>query len=226
MLLRALLTGFLLLVAGIQFAQAGQVYRYVNENGVTVIDDTVPPEFIPKGYEILDSSSLSLIKRVPRQLSEEELRTQGSEEARARLKEEEERRLRAWDESLLVRYSSLDDIKAARDRAVRDIQIRISILKSNLTTIKGNIEREQAVAADYERRGIAVPDDMLKNIDIMRLEIEDTEQSIAMRREEMEDVKASFQRDMDRFSTLIDRVQMRRQQGVSSQKKESDKWPY
>lgn len=226
MLLRALLTGFLLLVAGIQFAQAGQVYRYVNENGVTVIDDTVPPEFIPKGYEILDSSSLSLIKRVPRQLSEEELRTQGSEEARARLKEEEERRLRAWDESLLVRYSSLDDIKAARDRAVRDIQIRISILKSNLTTIKGNIEREQAVAADYERRGITVPDDMLKNIDIMRLEIEDTEQSIAMRREEMEDVKASFQRDMDRFSTLIDRVQMRRQQGVSSQKKESDKWPY
>lgn len=222
---RTLLLALSLLLADAQIALAGQVYRYVNDNGVTVIDDKVPPQFVPKGYDILDSNSLSLIQRVPRQLSEEELRSQSSVEARERLKEEEERRLRAWDESLLLRYSSIEDIEAARERALRDIQIRISILKSNLTTIKGNIEREQQKAADFERRGITVPEDMLKNIDIMRLEIEDTEQSIAMRREEVEEIKASFQRDMERFSTLIDRVQMRRQQGASSQNKAQNNWP-
>lgn len=199
-----------------QLAVAGQVYRYINDNGVPVIDDRVPPKFVPKGYEVLDSATLTLIKRIPRQLSEEELRLRNTDEARARLKEEEESRLKAWDESLMVRYSSVADIKAAQERAVKDLQIRISILKSNLTSIKSQIEREQQKAADIERRGAQVPADLTRNIEIMRQEIEDTEQSIAIRLEEIADVEASFERDIERFATLEDRVRLRRQSAASS----------
>ncbi len=100
------------------------------------------------------------------------------------------------------------------------MKIRISILKSNLVSIKSQIEREQAKAANIERRGREVPQDLLKNINILRQEIEDTEQSIVMRREEIESVKASYQRDIERFKTLKDRVDMRRRGKASSDAKE------
>ncbi|MEE8059230.1 MAG: hypothetical protein V3T17_15545 [Pseudomonadales bacterium] len=206
----ACLCGVFLLVSSSGLQASAQLYRYLNDKGVKVIDDNVPPEFVAKGYDILSKNG-TLIRRVPRQLSEEELRLRNTDESRARFQEEEVQRLRDWDKSLMLRYSSIEDIKAAQHRAVRDFQIRISILKSNLVTIKSQIEREQEKAADIERKGSNVPESMTKNIDILRMEIEDTEQSIVVRREEIESVEAAFQRDMDRFITLLDRVEMRRQ---------------
>jgi hypothetical protein len=189
---------------------AGQLYRYLNDKGIPVIDDKVPPEFTPKGYDIINPDG-TLIRRVPRQLTEEELLLRNTDESRARLREEEEQRMQDWDESLMLRYSGLEDIEAAQTRAIRDLQIRISILKSNLITIKAQIESEQEKAANIERRGQVVPMVLTEKIDILRLDIEDTEQSISVRREEVDSVNAAYQRDKDRFSTLLDRVEMRRQ---------------
>ncbi|ARN76346.1 hypothetical protein [Oceanicoccus sagamiensis] len=201
---------------------ADQLYRYINDKGVPVINDNIPPEFVAGGYDIIRPDG-SLLRSVPRQLSEEELQLRNTEESRARFQEEEDARLRAWDESLMLRYSDLDDIEAAQSRTMRDLKIRISILKSNLVTIKSQIEREQQKAADIERRGGTVPEDLSKNINTLRLEIEDTEQSIVVRNVEIESVKASYQRDMDRFKTLIERVEMRR---IQSQPAKSNRPTY
>lgn len=205
----------LLLVAAPLLQADNQLYRYVNEKGVQVIDDKVPPQFAPKGYDIILQDG-TLLQRVPRQLSEEELRLRNTDESRARWQQEEEQRMRAWDESLLLRYSSIEDIEAAQQRAMRNLHIRITILKSNLAAVKSQIEREQSKAADIERRGVDVPEEMIAVIDTLRLEIEDTEQSIVLRREEIGSIKASYQRDIDRFKTLLDSVEMRRQSYRSS----------
>ena len=201
---------------------AAEVYRYINEKGVQVIEDRVPPEFVSKGYDVLDSKSLTLIRRVPRQLTEEELKLRNTDEAKDRLRQEEEQRLRAWDESLMMRYSNIADIEAAKKRAIQDLKIRISIQKSNLHSLKSQIENEQQKAANIERRGVNVPDEMLNNIETMRREIEDIEQSIAVRREEIASVEASYDRDIKRFETLLDRVEMRRRSATSI-KRESKK---
>ena len=195
---------------------SAQLYRYTNDKGVTVIDDKVPPEFIPNGYDVLGANG-ALIRRVDRQLSEEELKSRNSTEARKRLREEEEMRMQSWDQSLLLRYSSVDDIEAAKKRARRDLEIRISILKSNLASTKSQIEREQKRAADIERRGAMVPEELSKNIATMRLEIEDIEQSIKLRRVEVDQSNASFESDIARFKTLIDRVEMRRAHSPTSE---------
>ena len=201
----------ILIVFCLNLQASNQLYRYKNEEGVSVINFRIPPEFVHKGYDIINPDG-SLIRKVPRELSKEELLLRNTDESRARFAEQEEQRLRAWDNSLMLRYSSIDDIEAAQERAMRDLKVRISILKSNLTTIKSQIEREQLKAANIERSGGEVPDEMSANIDILRLEIEDTEQSIVARRDEIDSVNASFKRDMDRFATLQDRVNMRRQQ--------------
>ena len=185
-------------------------YRYVNESGVQVINDKLPPEVVPSGYDVISKSG-ALIKRVPRQLTEQELNNNNSAEAQEARRQYEARQLKAWDESLMLRYSSIKDIESARTRALRDLQIRISILKSNRLQVKSEIEREQKKAADIERVGRDVSPELLEKIDILLLEIEGIEDAIAVRNNEVEDLRAQYQRDIDRFMTLIDRVKLRSQ---------------
>lgn len=181
---------------------AQQTYRYVDDRGTVVLDDHIPPEYVKNGYTVLSSDG-RVLQVVAPTLSGEAGRRQREAAAEAE-------RLRTWDESLLRRYSSVDDIEAARDRTVRDYTMRISILKSNLLGIKSQIEREQAKAADIERRGGQVPVSLAATIEALRQEIEETETTLRQREQEVDNVKANYLRDIERFRELKELVEWRR----------------
>lgn len=206
----AILIVAMFLVAQMSMAEAKIYYRYVNESGNKVMVDQLPPEAVPKGYDLITTDG-TLIKRVPRQLSAAELQDQSSEAAQERMRKEEQERLKAWDKSLMLRYSSIEDIEAARERAVQSIQIRVSILKSNRASVKLEIEREQARAADIERQNREVPTALSEKISVLHDEIQDIEDSIEARGVEIEELKSRFQRDIERFATLQERVKLRSQ---------------
>ena len=203
-----LISALMCLLVAMPLWSQSLLYRYTSDNGTQVIDDTIPPEFVKNGYDIINKQG-EVIQRVPRQLTEEELRDQDSEAARARMREEEERRLREWDESLMLRYSTTRDIEAAQSRAIRDLSIRIGILKSNLKSTQKQIEKLQQEAANYERRNQDVPKTIMDNTATLRLEMQDIQDSIAARNQEIEQTRASFQRDIERFSLLQERVKIR-----------------
>lgn len=189
-------------------AQQIQYFRYTNADGVKVIDDQIPPEFIKNGYEVLAPDG-RVIREVPRELSEEERRLRNTEESQRRLAEEEQQRLQEWDESLLRRYSSIADIEAAEERAVRDLNIRISILQSNILSLRQQIENLQARAAEAERRGLAVPEEIQQNIEALRSEMTAAEEAITARNGEIEQLRQRYQRDKDRFSSLQEMAEAR-----------------
>ena len=58
-----------------------------------------------------------VIKVVPRELTDEEREVHDARELLEEQARAEEERLRKWDESLLLRYSTVEDIEAARERA-------------------------------------------------------------------------------------------------------------
>lgn len=188
--------------AGGNAIAAQQTYRYIDDKGTVVLDDHVPPEYVKNGYTVLSPDG-RVVREVPPVPTGEEGRRQREAAAEAE-------RLRAWDESLLRRYSSVADIEAARDRAVRDYSMRISILKNNLLSIKGQIERELARAADIERRGGQVPASLSDTIAALRQEVEETESTLRLREQEVAAVEARYQRDIDRFRELKDVVEWRR----------------
>lgn len=208
--LLALAAGLALAVSVSAARGADYLYRYVNDDGITVINYSIPPEYVHKGYEILNPDG-TVHRVVPRSLTEEELADQSGEAYQARVAQEEAERLRKWDESLLLRYSSIEDIEAARDRALSELRIRISILRSNVRSLKSQVENNQERAADIERRGEQVPVDLVAAIDGLRSEIAETERSIEDRTEEMDVVRQGYQRDIDRFALLLDIVEQRRQ---------------
>jgi hypothetical protein len=191
-----------LIAVGNVSAAGTRLYRYTTDKGVVAVDDHVPPEFAKNGYEVLSPDG-RVLETVPRQLT-------GEEGARKRAAEAEAKRLQEWDKNLLLRYSSVDDIASARDRALYEIDIRLSILRSNLASVKGQVEREQEKAADIERRGSAVPEAISTNIDKLKAEVAGIEDSITERLKDKETTRASYQKDIDRFKTLQDVVQYRR----------------
>ena len=96
-------------------------------------------------------------------------------------------------------------------RALRELRVRVSILKSNTRSLRHQVESHQAKAADIERTGREVPVDLLASIDDLQQEIASTERSISERQDEMLAVEESFQRDMERFEMLLDMVELRRE---------------
>jgi hypothetical protein len=190
-------------------ANSRDLYRYTNDEGNMVVDDRVPNEYVSRGYEVINEEG-TVIKVVPRELTEEELEQQDAQIKIAAAAAAEKERIRIWDESLLLRYSSIEDIEAAKERALRDLRIRVSILKSNTRSLKQQVENYQTVAADIERSGGTVDLSRLEAIEELQSEIAIIERSIIDRQAEVERVQEGFQLDIDRFEVLLEVVVLRR----------------
>ena len=190
-------------------AQADNLYRYKNDVGGTVVDWRVPPEFAGRGYEVLNAQG-QVIEVVPRQLSSGELQ---NKDLVKRLQQEvklERARLAKWDKFLLLRYSTVEDIDAARDRALRDLKIRLSILASNQRTARNRLESVLARVADMERRGDVPLEQDLDAIAALRADIANTGRAIKEREAQVLEVTDSFDEDRSRFIQLQDVVLLRR----------------
>ena len=200
----------LLLLALVGVAEAEKLfYRYVDSEGKIAIVDRLTPEIVPMGYDVIRANG-TVVESVPRRLSEEEREAWRREQSVAKARAEAEEKMRAWDESLLLRYSDVSDIDVAKERALRDIKVRISILKSNLMAIKQQVLKNQREAAELERRGQAVPESLATTLSDLRREVSGTEEQIASRTQELDDVADAYERDRARFSQLQENVKKRR----------------
>ena len=207
LLLRSI-TACALLLCLTSLVEAKPLYRYRNAEGNVVVDYQVPSESIGGGYEVLNSDGM-VIKVVPRALTPEERHLEDAENKREQASREEKERLREWDESLMLRYSTVDDIEDARRRALGELQIRMSILKGNRRSLKQKVEAYQTQAANMERSGMAVDVERLKAIEVLQSEIVSTERDIKDRQREIEELEAAFDADIERFDQLRDVVELR-----------------
>jgi hypothetical protein len=190
-------------------AHSRDLYRYYNAEGSMVVDYRVPTEYVAAGYEVLNDDGV-VIRVVPRELTADERDVADAQQKLDELARAEEERLRKWDESLLLRYSTIADIEAARERSLRDFRIRVSILKSNRRSLKLQVENYQIQAADLERSGRQVNVAQLSAIEDLQGEIATTDRAIVDREQEIEEVAAAYQSDIERFGLLLEVVELRR----------------
>ncbi len=195
-----------LFIFGIGVATAN-LYRYENDQGVVVLDYTVPQKYIHKGYSVLDDKG-RVIEEVPAKPTDDELKKASLEQQAL----EEAERLRQRDELLLESYSTVTDIEARRNRRLGEIQIRLTILKGNIAGLKTKLESMHAEAADIERQGREVPEALTKNIKGLRNEIAVSKDLVAKRQREKVKVEEQFARDIERFNELL--VQAEKRRGV------------
>jgi len=172
-------------------ASAAEYYRYVNDKGVTVIDRLgVPPEYIEKGYQVVDDQG-RVVRDVPRAPSLEERRRVAEEKAKAQS-----------DVQLLRIYSEPADVDRARDRKLAELDGVIGVAHSNLNSLRTQQANLQSKAAEFERMGRPVPEHLLVQIDNLKAEQVGVEKDIERYRKSYDDAKAAFAADRERLVKL------------------------
>ncbi len=188
---RSTITVFILLFSSIVEAH---FYRYVDSDGQTIVVDSLNQGAINFGYQVIGSNG-QVIETVPRALTRQEREA-------AVVRQQEAAVLQAWDESLLLQYSTVEDIEAAEIRALQELDVRIGILRSNQASLNTQLKSEQSKAANLERAGRAVPADQQNRIRDLAIELEATKESSALRREERLALQDSYRKDRERFAEL------------------------
>lgn len=181
---------FVGIVAAAQ-SPAKVIYRYKNSQGVTVMDSSIPPEYVNKGYEVISHSGkvLRVVPPAPKAADAERVK---------RERQEQEARKQA-DIQLRRSYSNVADIESAKQRNLQSLRGNIGILQANLSGVRSKLQNAQAQAAAIERSGRPLTDDTLKNIADLEQEEKDILAQINQREIEYQSVSDRFDQERARF---------------------------
>ena len=177
----------------------GVLYRYVDENGSTVVKDYLPPEVVPKGYTILNTygQTIEVVPPVKTKAElAEEKRLKAAQAAEERAKREAARR----DAELMRQFTAVEDLMRARDTQLSALDVQIRNGQNNLLT--SQLEEMQRHAADYERRGQSVSSQLLKDIQESQRQIEENKKFVDGQNAEKNRIAERFKADIVRFKEL------------------------
>jgi hypothetical protein len=166
-------------------------YRYTTNEGHKVVAQTIPPQYVRNGYEMLTLSG-EILKVVPPAPPEADAERIANEKKAAKEQARTDLELRRT-------YSSIQDIESAKARSLQELLNTINILKANLTSTKSQLKVQEGHAASIERNGKTVTEDVLKNITTLRAEEKDLNQQIKQRETEYQGTAAKFDQAKERF---------------------------
>lgn len=187
-----LLTALLLPLQG----NAAEVYRYLNDKNLPVLDrQGVPPQYIGKGYEVLNEQG-RVIKVIPPAPSEAERKRMAEDKARA-----------SSDAQLMRLYSTQEDIDRALERKLSEVDSLIGVATGNKQSLRTQQVNLQSQAAELERSGREVPAHLVAQIENLKLEQVQLDKDIKRYKGVRAEAQASFAADRVRLGELINRRQ-------------------
>ena len=206
--------GWLVALSWVSAAAPAELYRYQNELGVTVVDWTIPAAYVSDGYEVLSESG-QVVRVVPPVKTETDFERDA---AAARVQEAEAAAQAAQlerDTFLLRRYSTTQDIEAARDRLLRELDILIAVLNSQRDTLSQQLARHQAALDATAPSGEAASQYKEETVASLQAEIQSLDEVTKGRQQQSAALAEAYGRDIARFAELEEIVVLRRQMSVS-----------
>ncbi|TBW52211.1 DUF4124 domain-containing protein [Marinobacter halodurans] len=186
-----------LLCTSLGAAQAGTMYRYKDDNGRTVISNTVPSDASKRGYQILNAQG-RVEKTVDPAPTKEEL----AERAQEKQQEKRAEQQREEDAQLLRTYSHPDDAVRALRRKLQELQSLVQLKRGNIAVIESQLQEQQSKAADLERAGREVPDTLTTRIERLQSQKRDIEREIQQQDMETDRIRHSFEDKIERLEAL------------------------
>jgi len=184
----------LLVLLGLLGTAAAQadLYRYVDDKGVVVLDrHGVPPQHIGKGYEVLNDQG-RVTRVVPPAPTREERQRLLEAQARA-----------SSDAQLLRLYASVRDVERAQARKFSELDSVIGITRGNLQSLRTQQANLQSQAAGHERAGREVPKPLLKQIDNLSREQASLRRDIERYQRARKHAETRFAQERQRVAELL-----------------------
>jgi len=168
------------------------LYRYVDSRGVTVLDTQgVPPEYVGKGYEVLNQRG-RVIQVIPPAPTADEIRQAQAAKVQADA-----------DAQLTHLYTSVADIDRARSRRLAELDALIAVAQGNVQGLAAQQSTLQSQAADQERAGRQVPKTLLDQMDDLRYQQQNLKGDILRYQTARQQADAAFEVDRARLQKLL-----------------------
>lgn len=183
---------------------AAELYRYKNEDGVTVLDSHVPARYVKNGYTILSLDG-RVLEVVLRALSDQEIRdrdrTLAEEERVAKAKRE----LEIADQNLLRLYSTPGDVIRARNAKLSSIDGLIETQAGNIQRLESQQRQLESALADIERAGGTISKDRMSRVRAIESRIAQIRSEIQKKQQEKDSLISSYAADLKRVKELYRR---------------------
>jgi hypothetical protein len=200
---------YLVLLFGLVFlvqsnTVAAELYRYKNEDDVTVLDSHVPARYVKNGYTILSLDG-RVLEVVARALSNEEIRERDRRLAEEERTAKEKREREIADQNLLRLYSTPGDVIRARDAKLSSIDGLIETQRGNIQRLESQKRQQESALADIQRAGGTISKDRLARIRAIESRIAQIESEITKKDKEKEGFKMTYATDLRRVKELYRR---------------------
>ncbi|MHA7878595.1 MAG: hypothetical protein ACX931_02305 [Saccharospirillum sp.] len=182
-------------------AQTRQFYRYKDDDGQIVINSSIPPEFVRRGYEIVDDKGV-VLREVAPQLSEEEITRRAEEAARAEAE-------RARDTELMRLYRNPLDVDRAMRTWLSRLDMEISLKNNRISILRAEYNELQSQAANLERAGQDVDPQLLSAMADLEAQISALRDEITEIEQRQQAAETRFQVERERMEVLYERQQGR-----------------
>ena len=172
-------------------AHAAYLYRFTNAQGKVEISNAIPSDRVVHGYDVLDMNG-RVVRRVDRELTEDELAAKREVEAAREACEDAKRRVMA-----LYRYES--EIDHAKSKALDALAIAIDNDEANLAHVRGQHSELLEQAARMERSGSTLTSVVIQNIERAEAQVRVLEESIKNRSGERVEIERRFEEERTVF---------------------------
>lgn len=183
---------------------AAELYRYKNEDGVTVLDSHVPARYVKNGYTILSLDG-RVLEVVPRALSDQEIRERDRALAEQERIAKEKRELEIADQNLLRLYSTPGDVIRARNAKLSSIDGLIETQAGNIQRLESQQRQLESALADIERAGGTISKDRMSRVRAIESRIAQIRSEIQKKQLEKDSLISSYAADLKRVKELYRR---------------------
>ena len=181
-------------------------YKWVDENGNVHYGDHVPPQYVDRDRDLLNDQGVLVGSeegvKTAEELAEEARVAALQEELRAQKLAEARR-----DRVLLETYLSVEEIEMLRDRRLELMESQIKVTEQYLNNLRKRLltlQQEAVLYKPYSDQPDApeIPDNL--DIDISRTvaSINLYERTLALTRDQQDELRDKFARDISRFREL------------------------
>nr|WP_260414916.1 DUF4124 domain-containing protein [Pseudomonas cichorii] len=167
-------------------------YRYIDSRGVTVLDrQGVPPEYVAKGYEVLNARG-RVVQTVPPAPTAEEVRKAAADKLQANA-----------DAQLLSLYSSVEEVDRVKARRLAELDALIGVAQGNIQGLNAQQRNMQSQAADLERAGRPIPQVLIDQLNDVQDQQQRIQADITRYQTSRVQAEASFAEDRVRVEKLL-----------------------
>jgi uncharacterized protein YwqG len=178
-----------------------KTFRWVDEKGQVHYSDSIPPQETDRAYSVINKEGItvnSVEQAKTKEQLEEDKRLQAQQAEQERLARERANH----DRILLDTYTKVSDLEETRDRYIATIEGLIDVSEHKLASLNQDLDKLNKAAANLERSGKAMPEEMHEDIVNLQTQIERENNFILGQRAQQKELREKFAADIQRFQEL------------------------